>query len=462
MALHTEFPVTLLWGPELVLLYNDAVTPADRRQAPGGTRSPRAGDLRRGLAPDRPVAGGRPGRRARELRRGRAGPAGAAAASSRSATSRSPTRRSRTRSGAARASSTSPPRPPSRWSPSAGCDCSVGSPSCWPARDRRGRVTERSGCCAPSTPDLVAVDVRRTAGPDEPEPRLPPRPARPSGPRPVLERTAPARWRGCRCTTTAATARPTATRGRARARVRPRCCCSTTTTCCSCGWSRARWARPSTGSRRWPRSAGSRPRERAMSETLQRSLLGGPATVGRLRVAVRYQPARPGPDRRRLARLVRAARRRARRRRRRRAGPRPRRRGRHGAGEEPAARHRVQPRRPTRRRCSPPSTAPCSVSRSTPSPPPSSRSWSRPTAATRLRWSNAGHPPPLLLAPDGDGAAAGRASRSCCSASAPGVARTDHTVDLPSRLHPAPLHRRPGRAPRRHRSTTGSPGSPPP
>ena len=63
----------------------------------------------------------------------------------------------------------------------------------------------------------------------------------------------------------------------------------------------------------------------------------------------------------------------------------------------------------------------------------------------QLRWSNAGHPPPLLINPDGT-AELLAASRSCCSGWHPRPVRGDHTSRHPAGCHGAALHRRAGRA----------------
>ena len=81
------------------------------------------------------------------------------------------------------------------------------------------------------------------------------------------------------------------------------------------------------------------------------------------------------------------------------------------------------------------STASCRRSRSTPPPPPwwpgsSRRRRSATRGCTRLRWSNAGHPPPLLLTVDGTGRPARRPTPTCCSASTPTVARAESELTL--------------------------------
>ena len=69
---------------------------------------------------------------------------------------------------------------------------------------------------------------------------------------------------------------------------------------------------------------------------------------------------------------------------------------------------------------------------------------------TRLRWANAGHPPPLVLGPDGDGDRARRAHRRPHAGRRPrrGARRVgDHPA---ARGRRPPLQRRAGRAPRQH------------
>ena len=51
--LGMQFPVTLFWGPEFVLIYNAAHVRAHRRQAPTGVRASRAPRVPRGVGADR-------------------------------------------------------------------------------------------------------------------------------------------------------------------------------------------------------------------------------------------------------------------------------------------------------------------------------------------------------------------------------------------------------------------------
>ncbi len=139
---------------------------------------------------------------------------------------------------------------------------------------------------------------------------------------------------------------------------------------------------------------------------------------------------------------------------RRRGRARHRRRGGDGTAARDAARVRLDP--PTTRR---PATSSGSTGpRSTWSwgrwPPWSSPASSRPTAeaargCARLRWTTAGHPPPMLLHPDGTVDLLGEdAAIDPMLGAAPERDRHDQTADPAGRVDPAALHRRARRAPR--------------
>ncbi|WP_166757867.1 SpoIIE family protein phosphatase, partial [Modestobacter marinus] len=70
------------------------------------------------------------------------------------------------------------------------------------------------------------------------------------------------------------------------------------------------------------------------------------------------------------------------------------------------------------------------------------------TGMRTLRWSNAGHPPPVLLHPDGRAELLERPADRLLGATV-GSPRHDHTGQPRSRLDSAALHRRTGRAPGR-------------
>ena len=73
----------------------------------------------------------------------------------------------------------------------------------------------------------------------------------------------------------------------------------------------------------------------------------------------------------------------------------------------------------------------------------------RERGVTHLRWSNAGHPPPMALSPSGERRASWPAQRpTCCSASTRRARATESRVDPRARQHRAALHRRPRRAAR--------------
>ena len=98
----------------------------------------------------------------------------------------------------------------------------------------------------------------------------------------------------------------------------------------------------------------------------------------------------------------------------------------------------------------------CTPARWRPRPSPGSRAPARAGRAARLRWANAGHPPPVLLGADGTVTVLGGAGRRPhARRGLPTAERAESVVDLAPGDTVAALHRRPRSSGAAARSTTG-------
>ena len=285
LMLGNRFPVTLLWGPELVLVYNQAYVELIARQAPGRARGVRArtSSRRRGTRSGRCSTTCSPAARPRGPRRSCC--RWTAPATSRSAGSASPTRPCATRTARIvgvidiSIETTASVRRPA--TPAAA------EPALQRARGGRPRrATCRPAPCAvlgTDRADLPAVDVR-LHGVAQPAPRG--GPAAPARPAPARSRTCWLEKRPEGRTAWLPLSVGNEPVGRSEIAVRLSDMLEDDED--YLGFLSLVAAAISQA---MTRRLGAREAERSLSEALQRSLLTQPPGSGDLQVAVRYQPA---------------------------------------------------------------------------------------------------------------------------------------------------------------------------